>query len=164
MDLRYTDAELAFRDEVRRFFAETYPQDILERRRRGQTLGKEDLQRSEKALVVGLMEMYLEGVSTRKVTDVTEALCGTGFSKSTVSRLAGELDGDLATWRERRLDDVAYVYLVVDARYEHVRIAGQVTSQGVLIVKGVREDGRRELLAVDVADTESEATYDQLEG
>jgi len=119
-------------------------------------------QRSEKALVVGLMEMYLEGVSTRKVTEVTEALCGTGFSKSTVSRLAGELDTDLAAWRDRRLDDVAYPYLVIDARYEHVRIAGQVTSQGVLIVKGVREDGRRELLAVDVADTESEATYDEL--
>ena len=119
-------------------------------------------QRSEKALVVGLMEMYLEGVSTRKVTEVTEALCGTGFSKSTVSRLAGELDGDLAAWRDRRLDDVAYPYLVIDARYEHVRIGGQVVSQGVLIVKGVREDGHRELLAVDVADTESEATYDEL--
>ena len=119
-------------------------------------------QRSEKALVVGLMEMYLEGVSTRKVTDEPEALCGTAFSTSTVSRLAGELDVDLAGWRDRRLDEVAYPYLVVDARYEHVRIGGQVTSQGVLIVKGVREDGRRELLAVDVADTESEATYDQL--
>ena len=119
-------------------------------------------QRSEKALVVGLMEMYLEGVSTGKVTDVTEALCGMSFSKSTVRCLAGELDVDLAGWRDRRLDEVAYPYLVVDARYEHVRIGGQVTSQGVLIVKGVREDGRRELLAVDVADTESEATYDQL--
>ena len=119
-------------------------------------------QRSEKALVVGLMEMYLEGVSTRKVTEVTEALCGTSFSKSTVSRLTGELDADLAAWRDRRLDDVGYPYLVIDARYEHVRIDGQVVSQGVLIVKGVREDGHRELLAVDVADTESEATYDEL--
>src|SRR5690606_10797998 len=121
----------------------------------------ERYQRSEKALVGTLMEMYLEGVSTRKVKDVTEALCGTSFSKSTVSRLVGGLDQDLATWREPPLD-VAYPYLVVDARYEHVRVAGQVVSQGVLVVKGVREDGFRELLAVEVADTESEATYEAL--
>lgn len=121
----------------------------------------ERYQRSEKALVGTLMEMYLEGVSTRKVREVTEALCGTSFSKSTVSRLVGDLDTDLAAWRARRLD-VAYPYLVVDARYEHVRVAGQVVSQGVLIVKGVREDGLRELLAVEVADTESEATYESL--
>ena len=119
-------------------------------------------QRTEKALVTTLMEMYLEGVSTRKVKDVTEALCGTRFSKSTVSSLVTTLDADLAAWRARRLDDVAYPYLVVDARYEHVRVDGQVTSQGVLVVKGVREDGRREILAVSVADTESEATYDEL--
>lgn len=121
----------------------------------------ERYQRSEKALVGTLMEMYLEGVSTRKVRDVTEVLCGTSFSKSTVSRLVGLLDGDLAAWRERPLD-AAYPYLVVDARYEHVRQGGQVVSQGVLIVKGVRDDGSRELLAVEVADTESEATYDGL--
>ena len=119
-------------------------------------------QRSEKALVSTLMEMYLEGVSTRKVKDVTEVLCGTSFSKSTVSRLTGQLDADLVVWRERRLDAVAYPYLMVDARYEHVRVAGRIVSQGVLIVKGVREDGQRELLAVDVADSESEATYDAL--
>jgi len=104
----------------------------------------------------------LEGVSTRKVKDVTEVLCGASFSKSTVGRLAGQLDGDLVAWRERCLDAVAYPYLVVDARYEHVRVDGRVTSQGVLVVKGVREDGQRELLAVDVADSESEATYDAL--
>ena len=121
----------------------------------------ERYQRSEKALVGTLMEMYLEGVSTRKVRDVTEVLCGTSFSKSTVSRLVGLLDGDLAAWRERPLD-AAYLYLVVDARYEHVRQGGQVVSRGVLIVKGVRDDGSRELLAVEVADTESEATYDGL--
>ena len=123
----------------------------------------ERYQRSEKALVGTLMEMYLEGVSTRKVREVTEALCGTNFSKSTVSRLVGDLDADLKAWRERRLD-IAYPYLVVDARYEYVRVAGQVVSQGVLVVKGVREDGLRELLAVEVADTESEATYEGLTG
>ena len=117
-------------------------------------------QRSEQALVLGLMEMYLQGVSTRKVTEITEALCGTGFSKSHVSALAGRLDTELAAWRERPLV-VAYPYLTVDARYEHVRVDGRVVSQGVLIVAGVRDDGRREVLAVEVADTESEATYQE---
>jgi putative transposase len=116
-------------------------------------------QRTEKALVLALMEMYLEGVSTRKVTEITEALCGTSFSKSQVSRLTGDLDAELAAWRDRPLSEHTYPYLVVDARYEHVRADGRVITQGVLIVSGVRDDGRREILAVDVADTESEATY-----
>jgi transposase-like protein len=119
-------------------------------------------QRSEKALVLSLMEMYVEGVSTRKVKDVTERLCGTSFSKSQVSRLTGGLDAELEAWRTRPLGDVTYPYLIVDARYEHVRVAGQVVAQGVLIVMGVRSDGRRDLLAVKVCDTESEATYDEL--
>ncbi|MFO8149544.1 MAG: transposase [Trueperaceae bacterium] len=72
-------------------------------------------------------------MSTRKVREVTEALCGTSFSKSTVSRLVGSLDADLAAWRERRLT-MAYPYLLVDARYEHVRVNGQVVSQGVKLV------------------------------
>lgn len=116
-------------------------------------------QRTEKALVLALMEMYLAGVSTRKVTEITETLCGTSFSKSQVSRLTGDLDAELAAWRNRPLTDHRYPYLVVDARYEHVREGGRVMSQGVLIVSGIRDDGKRELLAVDVADTESEATY-----
>ena len=118
--------------------------------------------RSEQALVVALMEMYLHGVSTRKVTAITEALCGTTFSKSQVSVLAGRLDTELAAWRTRPLTAAAYPYLVVDARYEHVRVDGRVVSQGVLLVSGVRDDGRRELLAVEVADTESEATYQEV--
>ena len=118
-------------------------------------------QRSEKALVLALMEMYLEGVSTRKVQDITEALCGTAFSKSLVSQLVGKLDAELTAWRTRRLDDVPYPYLTIDARYEDVRSDGRVVSQGVLIVAGVREDGKREILSVDVADTESEATYQE---
>lgn len=116
-------------------------------------------QRTEKALVLSLMEMYLEGVSTRKVRDITEALCGTTFSKSLVSRLVSTLDADLAAWRSRSLADHTYPYLVVDARYEYVRQGGAVRSLGVLIVSGVRDDGKRAILAVDVADTESAATY-----
>ena len=65
-------------------------------------------QRNEKALVLALMEMYVEGVSTRKVKDVTEALCGTSFSKSLVSSLAGRLDAELEAWRTRRLEAEAY--------------------------------------------------------
>jgi putative transposase len=118
-------------------------------------------QRTEQALVVTLMEMYLQGVSTRKVAAITEQLCGTTFSKSQVSALAGTLDATLTAWRERPLA-ASYPYLTVDARYEHVRIDGQVVSQGVLLVAGVRDDGRREILAVEVADTESEATYQEV--
>ncbi len=119
-------------------------------------------QRSEQALVTTLMEMYVQGVSTRKVTAITEQLCGTSFSKSHVSALAGRLDAELAAWRERPLPATSCPYLSVDARYEHVRVDGQVVSQGVLVVAGVRDDGRREILAVEVADTESEATYQGL--
>lgn len=119
-------------------------------------------QRSEKALLLSLMEMYLKGVSTRKVTKVTETLCGTSFSKSQVSALSSRLDSELAAWRNRPLTH-EYPYVIVDARYEDVRIGGSIVSQGVLIVKGVRKsDGKREILAVAVADTESEATWQEV--
>lgn len=81
-------------------------------------------QRNEKALVLALMEMYVEDVSTRKVKEVTEALCGTSFSKSLVSSLAGGLDAELEAWRSRRLEAKAYPYLFVDARYEKARVDG----------------------------------------
>jgi putative transposase len=119
-------------------------------------------QRNEKALVLALMEMYIEGVSTRKVKDITEALCGTSFSKSLVSRLAGDLDSELERWRRRPLEAEAYPYVFVDARYEKVRIDGRVLGEGVLIVTAVPNDGFREILGVEVADTESEATYQEL--
>ena len=121
-------------------------------------------QRNEKALVLALMEMYVEGVSTRKVREITEVLCGTSFSKSLVSELAGQLDAELEAWRNRPLTEMIYPYLSVDARYEHVRQGGRIVSHGVLIVAGVRADGHREILAVTVADTESEATYHRLFG
>jgi putative transposase len=87
-------------------------------------------QRNEKALVLALMEMYVEGVSTRKVTEVTEALCGTSFSRSLVSRLAGDLDVELRAWRSRPLTAKAYPYLFVDARYEKVRVGQRVVARG----------------------------------
>ena len=119
-------------------------------------------QRNEKALVLALMEMYVEGVSTRKVKEITEELCGTSFSKSLVSSLAGGLDAELQAWRSRQLEAKAYPYLFVDARYEKVRVDHKVVGQGVLVVSAVRDDGVREILAVEVADTESEATYQEL--
>jgi len=119
-------------------------------------------QRNEKALVLALMEMYLQGVSTRKVKGITEELCGTSFSKSLLSSLAGRLDSELSAWRDRQLEAEAYPYLFVDARYEKVRVDGRVVSQGVLLVSAVRDDGMREILAVEVADTESEAAYQEL--
>jgi putative transposase len=119
-------------------------------------------QRNEKALVLALMEMYVEGVSTRKVKEVTEELCGISFSKSLVSSLAGRLDAELEAWRKRRLEAQAYPYVFVDARYEKIRVSGRVVSQGVLVVSAVRDDGFREICGLEVADTESEATYHEL--
>ena len=119
-------------------------------------------QRNEKALVLALMEMYVEGVSTRKVKDVTEQLCGTSFSKSLVSSLASRLDAELEAWRSRPLEAEGYPYVFVDARYEKVRVAHKVISQGVLVVSAVRDDGFREIVGLEVADTESEATYQEL--
>lgn len=119
-------------------------------------------QRSEKALVLAMMEMYIHGVSTRKVTEITETLCGTAFSKSLVSTLSSRLDTELEAWRNRPLDKYTYPYLFVDARYEDVRAGCRVVSEGVLIVSVIRSDGRREIVAVDMADTESEATYNAL--
>ena len=118
-------------------------------------------QRSEKALILALQEAYLQGISTRKVTKVTEALCGTSFSKSQVSDLCQDLDADIKAWRERPLEQ-AYPYLIIDATYLHIRSGGQVASQGVLIVSGISGSGHRDILALDVAHTETEATYTSL--
>lgn len=119
-------------------------------------------QRNEKALVLALMEMYIQGVSTRKVREVTEVLCGTSFSKSQVSALTGQLDAELNAWRRRPLSAQGYPYLFVDANYKDVRVGGRVVSQGILLVSAIRDDGKREILGVEVADTESESTYNEL--
>jgi len=118
-------------------------------------------QRSEKALLLALMEMTLEGVSTRKVAAITEALCGTSFSKSLVSSLAADLDDRLEAWRNRRLDG-EWPYLFVDALYQKVRHDGRVVSMALLVVVGVNGDGYRSVLAVEVAHSENEADYDDL--
>ncbi len=123
----------------------------------------ERYQRSEKALVLSMLQMYIEGVSTRKVSAITEALCGLEVSRSQVSALAEKLDMELSGWRHRRLEK-CYPYLVIDARYERVRRAGHVVSQGVLIAVGISEDGYREVLGAWVADSESESSWGQVFG
>jgi len=118
----------------------------------------ERYQRSEKALVLAVTEMYVHGVSTRKVKAITEALCGLEISRTQVSELAKGLDAEVQVWRSRRLEK-AYPYLIVDARYEKVRQGPHVVSMGVLIVVGIAEDGYREILGTYTANTENETTW-----
>jgi putative transposase len=119
----------------------------------------ERYQRSEKALVLSIMQMYVEGVSTRKVREITEALCGLEISKSQVSALTAKLDEEVAQWRARPLGEREYRYLIADARYEKVRRGGEVISNGLLIVVGISEEGYREVLGTWMADSETEASW-----
>lgn len=114
----------------------------------------ERYQRSEKALVAALSEMYVQGVSTRKVKAVTEELCGHEFSASTISRMNQNLDEELKKFAGRRLEE-AYPYLILDARYEKVREDAVIRSLAVLIAIGVDWEGRRNVLAVELANRES---------
>jgi putative transposase len=118
----------------------------------------ERYQRSEKALVGALAEMYVQGVSTRKVKAVTEALCGHSFSASAISAVNKSLDAALTAFSERRLRE-PYPYLILDARYEWVREAGVIVSQAVLIAVAVDGEGRRQVLAVELANRESHSSW-----
>jgi putative transposase len=125
------------------------------------TSALERYQRSERALLSGIGEMALKGVSTRKVQDVTEAFFGFPVSAQTVSGLYKDLDDELKEWRSRGLED-AYPYLIIDARYQKVRIGHKVVSQGVLIVTGIDESGVRRTLDLMLADSESEVSWREL--
>jgi putative transposase len=113
--------------------------------------------RSERALMLTLAEMYVQGISTRKVTAITERLCGTQVSASQVSRAAQLLDEELETWRNRPLGEMVYLYL--DARYEKVRQAGSVRDAAILMASGVRRDGKRSVLGISVSLSEAEAHW-----
>jgi len=113
--------------------------------------------RSERALKLALAEMYVSGVSTRKVARVTEQLCGFEVSSTEVSRCAQALDDELTAWRERPLG--AYPYVVLDARYEKMRHGGTVVDCAVLLAMGVTNEGKRELLGVSVALSEAEVHW-----
>lgn len=134
------------------------PQD---RQGRFRTEVFERYQRSEKALVAAMLEMYVQGVSTRKVKTITEELCGHEFSSSTISRIVQKLDEELAQFAQRRLEE-PYPYLILDARYEKVREDGAVRSQAVLIAIGINWEGRRNILAVELASRESVSSWKEL--
>lgn len=117
-------------------------------------------QRSEQAFVLALMEMVVNGVSTRKVSAITEELCGASFSKSTVSSLCAGLDPRVRAFNERRLED-EYPFVLVDAMVIKTRSDDRVVSRAALIVSGIRSDGYREILGIKLGDTESFATWEE---
>lgn len=110
--------------------------------------------RSERALKLAIAEMYVQGVSTRKVAAITEQLCGTEISSAQVSRAAAALDAELKTWRERPLGEMPY--LILDARYEKVRHGGSVVSCAVLVAIGIDAQGHRSILGTSVSLSEAE--------
>lgn len=113
--------------------------------------------RSERALLLAIAEMYVQGVSTRRVKKIVEELCGTDVSSTQVSRAAAELDGMLEAWRTRDLG--CYRYLILDAQYEKVRQAGQVLDAAVLIACGVDDSGNRDILGCSVSLSEAEVHW-----
>ena len=113
--------------------------------------------RSERALTLALAEMYVQGVSTRKVKAITEQLCGVEVSSAQVSRAAAEMDSELEKWRERPLGE--YPYLFLDAYYEQVREDGQVRHLAVLVAVAVNPAGKREILGVSVSLSEHEVHW-----
>jgi len=170
----FLNAEPYTRTEERRGYRNGYKPRVLktrvgrlelmvpkDREGRFQTELFEKYQRSEKALMLAIAEMYVQGVSTRKVKKITEELCGLEISKSQVSTLAKGLDAEIGAWRKRPLMK-GYPYLVVDALYEKVRQGSSIVSRGVLTVTGIDDDGYREVLGVWCADTESEASWSQV--
>jgi len=112
--------------------------------------------RIDVALHAVVMQAYVEGVSTRRVDDLVIAMGGTGISKSEVSRICAQLDGEVALWRTRTLDHLAFPYVFLDATYCKVRLGGRVVSQAVVIATGVSADGRREVLGCATGDSETE--------
>jgi putative transposase len=118
----------------------------------------ERYQRSEKALVSAVMEMYVQGVSTRNIKAIAEELCGHSFSASTVSELNAKMDEQLAKFANRKLEQ-DYPYLIVDARYERVREDGRIVSRAVLVAIGINWEGRREVLGIELAGRETHTSW-----
>lgn len=116
-------------------------------------------QRGEQAFVLAMLEMVINGVSTRKVSLITEELCGVEFSKSTVSELCKRLDPIVNAWNSRPLGDSIFPFVLVDALYLKVREDGRVRSRGVMIAAGINESGHREILGLMLGDTESEDSW-----
>ena len=120
----------------------------------------EPRRRIDRALLAVVMEAYVHGTSTRKVDDLVKALgVDAGISKSEVSRICAELDGEVAAFRWRSLSHTAFPYLFVDATYLKARVDGRVVSRAVVIATGVTADGGREVLGLDVGDSEDGAFW-----
>lgn len=113
--------------------------------------------RSERALKIAIAEMYVKGISTRRVTGVLEKMCGLNISSTQVSRATEILDEELGKWRNRTLGE--YPYLILDAHYEKVRTNGSVQSCAVFTAIGVNADGKREILGVSVSLSEAEVHW-----
>lgn len=122
----------------------------------------ERYQRSDKALVAAMQEMVIQGVSTRKVAAVLDEMAGFELSATTVSRACVTMEEEIERFRQRRLDECEWPYLIIDARYEKVRKGGRVISQAVLVAAAVSDLGRREIVGWAVGDSESEATWSEL--
>ncbi len=113
--------------------------------------------RSERALKLAIAEMYVKGVSTRRVSDIVEILCGTEVSSSQVSRLAKELDEEILAWRSQPIGQIQY--LILDATYESVRVGPKVVKQALLLAIGVDYEGKRHILDTEVACSEAEVNW-----
>jgi transposase-like protein len=118
----------------------------------------ERYQRSDKALLAALAEMYVQGVSTRKVKAITEELVGHSFSASSISAIVKKLDDELSRFARRRLSE-PFPYLILDARYEKVRMDHVIQSQAVLIAVGIDWEGRRQILGVELSNRESRSSW-----
>jgi putative transposase len=118
----------------------------------------ERYQRSDKALLAALAEMYVQGVSMRKVKAITEELVGHSFSASSISAIVKKLDDELCRFARRRLDE-PFPYLILDARYEKVRVDHVIQSQAVLVAVGIDWEGRRQILGVELANRESRSSW-----
>jgi len=118
-------------------------------------------QRSEQALLLALMEMVVNGVSTRKIEEITYELCGTEFSKSTISELCKNLDPIVTAWNSRPLREKKFPFVIVDAMVIRVREDGRVRQRGLLIAVGVNEEGYREILGLMIGDSESEESWSE---
>ena len=125
----------------------------------------EPRRRIDKALWAVIMTAYVTGTSTRKVDDLVKALgCDSGISKSTVSRICKQIDADVHVLRTRRLDHQPFVYVWLDATYIYVRENRHVVSKAVVIATGLRADGHREVLGVDIGDSETEVFWTEFLG
>ncbi len=115
-------------------------------------------QRSEQAFILALMEMVVNGVSTRKVEHITYELCGEAFSKSTISELCKGFDPTINAWNNRPLTETEYPFLIVDALVIKIREDHRVRSRSVLLTIGVNQHGYREILGLQIGDSESKAS------